>query len=361
MERNHSFLTYAPIIGTTVILFIGIIVIVINFFSGIVGGIWLGIFGHWKSIVSGIVIAIAMPWLYILVSLPSLGLTVLAGFLAEKGMKTLTALVGFITSLYDNALIGIWVIMIFGYFMRTAEPKLHIPYLLWAYSTMMAPLSYMASKDSRDDSMGSALGIVFAQLSYLACVLFFYDILFFPLLYVVIALGVIFSLFTTIVVIVQIIRIEKTEKLWDEYVNAADEIDRDRSDAKKPSDNKILIVTDEELTLELLVKSLEKNLPQVEVFDTARNGKEALEKVDNEFYAAIVSSVIMPGMNGIEFYNLAMQNDSDIKERILFISGYDGEEVSSFINNNNLRWLKQPFNIDGLTSVISDIINNQDK
>ena len=145
-----------------------------------------------------------------------------------------------------------------------------------------------------------------------------------------------------------------------EYIRTKDEpIDRTSQMPKIPSNTKILIVTDDTATRVLLVGSLEDNFPQIEVFDTAHDGKEALEKVNNEFYAAIVSSVIMPGMNGIEFYNLAMEKDSGIKERIVFISGYDGEEVLSFINNNNLRWLKQPFKIDDLTSMISDIFNNQ--
>jgi len=84
MERTHPILNFAATIGTATISVIATIVIILNFFSGIVGGIWLAILGHWGSIAIGFGLGFAMPWIYTLVSLPAMGLGVVVVFFAER-------------------------------------------------------------------------------------------------------------------------------------------------------------------------------------------------------------------------------------------------------------------------------------
>lgn len=230
MERTHPIINFAATVGTATISFIATIVMILNFFSGIVGGIWLGILGHWGSIGIGFGLGFAMPWIYSLASLPAMGLGVVLAFFAERGSKTFTGILGFLTSIYNNALLAVWVIWVFGFFMGRAEAKSFIPYLLWGYSTMMAPLSYMASKEP-PDSMGTTLGVFFAQLCYLIWVLFFFfGKTFLPWLYTIIVVGVLFSLFAIVLAIAQMVEEERMKKTRLAYENLATSYEDDAYD-----------------------------------------------------------------------------------------------------------------------------------
>jgi len=227
MNRPHPLLNLAATVGTATISIIATIVIVLNFLSGIVGGIWLAILGHWGSIGIGFGLGIAMPWIWTIASLPAMGLSFVLAFFAEKGSKTFTGILGFLTSIYNNALLALWVIWVFGFFMARADSRSFIPYLLWGYSTMMAPLSYMASKEP-PESMGTTLGVFFAQLCYLIWVLFFFfGKTFIPWLYAIIVVGFLFSLFAIVIAIATMVEEERMEKARLAYEDITDSYDND--------------------------------------------------------------------------------------------------------------------------------------
>ena len=163
----------ATSVGSALISIIGTILIAVNCFSGIVGGIWLAVKGQWGLIALGFVLGFAMPWAWTLASLPSMGLAFLVGLLADKGSRVFTAIFGFLSSIYSNILVAFWVFYVFGFFMRQASPDTYIPYLLWGYSSMMAPLSYMASKEP-PDNIASSLALFCAQLSFFVLTLFWF-------------------------------------------------------------------------------------------------------------------------------------------------------------------------------------------
>ena len=201
MERPHSFSKLAANVGMATFSLIIMIVTFLNFISGIVGGIWLAILGHWGSIGIGFGLGFVMPWIWTIASIPAMGLGFVLAFFAEKGSKTFTGILVFLTSIYNNALLALWVIWVFGFFMSRADSKSLIPYLLWGYSVMMAPLTYMASKEP-SDSMGTTRGVFFAQLCYLIWVLFYFiGKTFMPWLYGIIVVGLIFSIFAIVIAI----------------------------------------------------------------------------------------------------------------------------------------------------------------
>ena len=212
MERTHPILSLIAAFGRATISVIVTVVLILNFFSGIVGGVWLAILGYWGSIGIGFVLSFAMPWIWTIASLPAMGLGFVVAFFAEKGSKTFTGILGYLTSIYTNSLLTLWLIWVFGFFMGRADSESFITYLLWGYSTMMAPLSYMASKEP-PDSMGTTLGVFFAQLCYLIWVLFFFfGENFMPWLYAIIVVGVLFSLFAIVIAIAQIVEDERMKK-----------------------------------------------------------------------------------------------------------------------------------------------------
>lgn len=159
----------AAIIGGGALFLVAIALFGLNFLSGIVAGIWLAVLGLWSSIIYGFVLSIAMPWVYSIASLPSMGLAFLVSLLFERGSKVFTLILGLLSSLYSNALIAIWVFYVFLFFLGRADESAYIPLLLWGYSTAMAPLSYMASKES-PDSTATTMALFFAELSYLLIV-----------------------------------------------------------------------------------------------------------------------------------------------------------------------------------------------
>jgi len=163
----------ATAVGSALISIIVTVLITVNFLSGIVGGIWLAIKGQWGSIGWGFALGFIMPWAWMLASLPSMGLAFLVGLFADKGSRIFTAIFGFLSSIYSNILVAFWVFYVFGFFMGRASSDTYIPYLLWGYSSMMAPLSYMASKEP-PDSTGTSLALFFAQLSFLILTLFWF-------------------------------------------------------------------------------------------------------------------------------------------------------------------------------------------
>ena len=147
------------------------ILILINFFSGIVGGFWLAFSGGLSLVLYGIVLSIFMPWGYSLAFLPQLGLAALLVNFVEKGNKLVVGVLGFITSVYGNFILTIWSIFVFESLVKN-QPQPIIPLLLWGYSTVMAPLSYMASKEA-PDSTGTSMGLLFAQLSFILLTVLF--------------------------------------------------------------------------------------------------------------------------------------------------------------------------------------------
>ena len=161
-------------IATAILSLLVTLIVFFNFASEIVAGIWLAILGDWKSIGTGLLMSIGMPLAYFLISLPSTGLGFLLIVLIKKGKKIPTAILGFVNMIYTNAIIALWVVSVFAIFMDRVGGRSKIPYLLWGYGTMMAPLSYMASKDRPEGSPANTLALVFAQLCYLLCALFFF-------------------------------------------------------------------------------------------------------------------------------------------------------------------------------------------
>jgi len=160
-----------------------------NFFAGIVGGIWLLCIGYWRIVLVGFLAALSMPWWWVIVSLPSLGLMALLVWFGEKNSKVGVGIVGVIGGLYDSFLIMGWLALVFSSALIVAwehEGTLY-PMLLFAYSVATSPLLYIASKES-PDSTGTNLTIFIVVIgSIVTVVLGFFGV---PLIYPLIILCV---------------------------------------------------------------------------------------------------------------------------------------------------------------------------
>jgi CheY-like chemotaxis protein len=115
---------------------------------------------------------------------------------------------------------------------------------------------------------------------------------------------------------------------------------------------KFLVVDDDVAIVDLLDALLadEGNVKK------ASNGEEALKMVGDEYFAAIITDVDMPLMNGIEFYNKAVEMFPNIKDRFLFFTGSLDDERESFFRENNLRYLTKPATITEVKNAVAGIL-----
>ncbi|MBM2837523.1 MAG: response regulator receiver domain/Rubrerythrin [Deltaproteobacteria bacterium] len=115
---------------------------------------------------------------------------------------------------------------------------------------------------------------------------------------------------------------------------------------------KILVVDDTKMVVDLL-QAIFIEEGDIEI---AANGKEGIKKIGEKYFAVIISDVDMPVMNGIEFYNQAVEMYPNIKERFLFFtSSFDNDRLS-FFRENNIRYLQKPSSINNIVKALVEIL-----
>lgn len=136
----------------------------LNFSSGIVGGIWLLILGKWKLVLIGFGLTVFFPaLLFSLILLPGTGISLLGMKLGQRGIPLFPRIIGFIGSFINYCIIAFWILIIVTMFVRQSDGHNLVPFLLFGYSTAMFPLSYMAKYDG-PDATGTMLAMLFAQI-----------------------------------------------------------------------------------------------------------------------------------------------------------------------------------------------------
>jgi len=119
----------------------------------------------------------------------------------------------------------------------------------------------------------------------------------------------------------------------------------------------ILIVEDEHIVRVTIKESLEKF--GYTVIDTS-NGKEALEIYKNKKNKidAIISDIIMPIMNGKEFYEQVKKINPEVK--FLFLSGYPDNILQKMgIDINNINFIQKPVLSNVLAKKLRQLLDSQ--
>lgn len=117
---------------------------------------------------------------------------------------------------------------------------------------------------------------------------------------------------------------------------------------------RILIVEDDPPVRDVLARFLGGNLGSVE---KASNGQEALEKIKDHFFNAVVSDIEMPVMGGLELYRAATQIAPEIATRFLFCTGKTTAEVETLCRENGLLCLEKPFRLHQLGEAVRAIMD----
>lgn len=113
----------------------------------------------------------------------------------------------------------------------------------------------------------------------------------------------------------------------------------------------ILIVEDEYGSAEILQLILEAHGYRV---TSAPNGRAALEKLNGERPAVIVSDFMMPHMNGAELGAAIRQDANWADIPFLFISGTNEEVVQRSFGDYD-GFLPKPYDLDTLLPLLADL------
>lgn len=119
-----------------------------------------------------------------------------------------------------------------------------------------------------------------------------------------------------------------------------------RHDKETFNSKAILLVDDDRQLVETLQWILDEQ--NIEV-DVAYNGEEALAKVKEKNYDAVVCDMVMPKMDGSQFHARASELFPKLSEKFVFITGHPEDPRSwEFITCSQHKCLTKPFPVDDL-------------
>jgi len=118
-------------------------------------------------------------------------------------------------------------------------------------------------------------------------------------------------------------------------------------------EQKFLIVEDE-APLRKLFEAVFNKMGAVE---TATNGQEGLDKLKDHFFNVVISNIEMPVLNGLEFYQKAVEMDPIIGRHFLFCSANVTSEIRAFLQENDLEFIEKPFELKQLKRAVQEIID----
>ena len=90
--------------------------------------------------------------------------------------------------------------------------------------------------------------------------------------------------------------------------------------------------------------------------EIAHNGQEALTKIALERFDIIICDIMMPVMNGIEFYKTAVEADSSLKSCFLFHTSSFLTEHLNFLIDNNIPYIMKLSQTKAMESAVSEIL-----
>ncbi|MBI4859130.1 MAG: response regulator [Candidatus Riflebacteria bacterium] len=116
------------------------------------------------------------------------------------------------------------------------------------------------------------------------------------------------------------------------------------------SGTKVLLVDDEEEFVEALAERMTSRGIQV---DTARDGKEAVDKQEEKDYDAIILDLSMPGMDGLETMKQLLLKNPDLQ--IILLTGHASlEKGVEAVKAGAVSFLEKPADLNKLMELIKE-------
>ena len=123
---------------------------------------------------------------------------------------------------------------------------------------------------------------------------------------------------------------------------------------------KVLLVDDEELSLEMLKNLIDWSRYGIEIAGCAGNGNEALEIFMQEKPEIIITDIRMPGMDGMEMVRRCKEYNSNLE--FIFVSAYaDFEYAQQALAMEGANYLIKPVDEYELEKTIKKIVDKIDR
>ena len=118
----------------------------------------------------------------------------------------------------------------------------------------------------------------------------------------------------------------------------------------------ILVVDDEPLVAAIMADILRLEGYEVE---TAKNGREALEKIAARSYDLILSDLQMPELDGVGLYHELERQQPSLLQRLAFVSGStEVPEYASFCEQTAVTLLGKPFGVADLHRLVQRLLES---
>jgi len=119
---------------------------------------------------------------------------------------------------------------------------------------------------------------------------------------------------------------------------------------------RILVVDDEDPILELVTKVLKEDY----AVDTARDGIEALDKLQQSKYNILLTDIVMPNMDGLTLLKKARELDPFIQ--VIVMTGYLSVDITlECLENGANEYVLKPFNIMDVKKLIKIAVERIDR
>jgi CheY-like chemotaxis protein len=116
----------------------------------------------------------------------------------------------------------------------------------------------------------------------------------------------------------------------------------------------ILVVEDESSIRELIANILLLDDHEV---DTARDGVEALYRIERRKYDLIISDLQMPNLDGPGLYETLRKRFGQELPRVIFITGHaDADQFVPFLAETGDPVLAKPFSADDLRTLVGWVL-----
>lgn len=113
---------------------------------------------------------------------------------------------------------------------------------------------------------------------------------------------------------------------------------------------KVLIVEDDPMVAELNRRYVER-VEGFLVFDTVKNGEEALEVLKEKNIDLVLLDIFMPNMNGLELLSAIRQQDYSV-DVIVVSAARDNQSIQTALRNGAVDYLIKPFEFERMQTAL---------
>jgi CheY-like chemotaxis protein len=120
---------------------------------------------------------------------------------------------------------------------------------------------------------------------------------------------------------------------------------------------RILVVDDEPRMAAALADILRMGGYEV---DTATSGAEALDRLDRQPYAAVLTDVRMPHLDGPGLFREIERRHPTLRDRVVFITGDTARaELREFLGESRVPIIEKPIRIDEVLQVVERLLGGK--